>query len=288
MVATVDNTRIAPGLASLSLYARKDHWIYNVLVVVVLSFDTVQQGLYAVYWYCVTNNGNPAALAILDPTLAYHVLFIGLLAFITQMFYCHRVYRLSHKNYYATGVLVAASLAAFMYTARCARYGFFADLAALKDINVAINVISAVTDVLISISMILCLQQSKTGFKRSNDILNRLIVFTFNTGLPTSFAAIWSLISVRRQWPSHIALLTVLVDQLTNCLLVTLNSRMSIQESLNGQSDSYALSSRDQRSGNRNTTNPGAIAVRIDTAHQMDRPLEDYKQHPNESQSFKE
>ncbi|KAL1661695.1 hypothetical protein EV122DRAFT_288249 [Schizophyllum commune] len=266
------------------VYARKDSWVYKGLVVFILVFDTVQQGMFALYWYCVTNHGNSLALGQLEGTLAYQVLFVGLLAFVVQLFYCHRVYRLSHGNYYVTALLIASATSAFIFSVRCAQMSTFAELPAIKNINIAINITSAATDVLISISMIFCLQQSKTGFKRSNDVLNRLIVFTFNTGLPTSFTAVWCCIAIN-VWPdTFIYMLTFFL--VTNCLMVTLNSREHIQQSLaGGHSDSYALSSR-ERSGPRlqgTGASTGAIAVRIDTSQQMDG-LEDYKQHPSESQ----
>ncbi|KAL1715244.1 hypothetical protein EV715DRAFT_256412 [Schizophyllum commune] len=270
------------------VYARKDSWVYKGLVVFILVFDTVQQGMFAFYWYCVTNHGNSLALGQLEGTLAYQVLFVGLLAFVVQLFYCHRVYRLSHGNYYVTALLIASAISAFtsiiVFSVRCAQMSTFAELPAIKNINIAINITSAATDVLISISMIFCLQQSKTGFKRSNDVLNRLIVFTFNTGLPTSFTALWCCIAIN-VWPdTFIYMLTFFL--VTNCLMVTLNSREHIQQSLAGShSDSYALSSR-ERSGPRlqgTGASTGAIAVRIDTSQQMDG-LEDYKQHPSESQ----
>ncbi|KAI5825827.1 hypothetical protein K523DRAFT_312610 [Schizophyllum commune Tattone D] len=276
------------------VYARKDSWVYKGLVVFILVFDTVQQGMFAssVYWYCVTNHGNSLALGQLEGTLAYQVLFVGLLAFVVQLFYCHRVYRLSHGNYYVTALLIASATSAFtstfVFSVRCAQMSTFAELPAIKNINIAINITSAATDVLISISMIFCLQQSKTGFKRSNDVLNRLIVFTFNTGLPTSFTAVWCCIAIN-VWPdTFIYMLTFFLEGrlFTNCLMVTLNSREHIQQSLaGGHSDSYALSSR-ERSGPRlqgTGASTGAIAVRIDTSQQMDG-LEDYKQHPSESQ----
>ncbi|KAI5899312.1 uncharacterized protein SCHCODRAFT_02604797 [Schizophyllum commune H4-8] len=276
------------------VYARKDSWVYKGLVIFILVFDTVQQGMFAssVYWYCVTNHGNSLALGQLEGTLAYQVLFVGLLAFVVQLFYCHRVYRLSHGNYYVTALLIASAISAFtctfVFSVRCAQMSTFAELPAIKNINIAINITSAATDVLISISMIFCLQQSKTGFKRSNDVLNRLIVFTFNTGLPTSFTALWCCIAIN-VWPdTFIYMLTFFLEGrlFTNCLMVTLNSREHIQQSLaGGHSDSYALSSRD-RSGPRlqgTGASTGAIAVRIDTSQQMDG-LDDYKQHPSESQ----
>ncbi|KAJ3987981.1 hypothetical protein F5890DRAFT_623292 [Lentinula detonsa] len=80
--------------------------------------------------------------------------------------------------------------------------------------------------------MIWLLQRSKTGFKNTTDVLNRLIVFTFNTGVPGTFIYIFVYVSMGRFY--------------TNCLLVTLNSRDYIRQGLSSNgastSENYAMS----------------------------------------------
>ena len=51
-------------------------------------------------------------------------------------------------------------------------------------------------DVAIAGSLIFLLQQSRTGFRRSDSIINRLILFSLNTGLLTSLDAVMSLITI--------------------------------------------------------------------------------------------
>lgn len=77
------------------------------------------------------------------------------------------------------------------------------------------NSLSAAADILISVSMVFLLQKSKTGYKKTTDVINRLvsfviirgaevlelkitqILFTFNAGLPTSVCALVAVITVR-------------------------------------------------------------------------------------------
>ncbi|KAL1719713.1 hypothetical protein EV715DRAFT_290144 [Schizophyllum commune] len=316
MAATLDNTlgmlfdslvlsAILYGAGLLQIwhyyrhYARKDGWIIRSLVITLFCIDTAQQGMYAasVYWYCVTTHGDPTSLTVLDAKLAQQVILIGVLALIVQSFYCYRVFLLSRKNYFVAGFLLLFCLGTFAvlstYYGFIAQYSLFADLVTVKPLSIAINVTSAVMDVMISISMVFFLHTSKTGFKRSNDVLNRLIVFTFNTGLPTSAAAIWSLIAIN-VWPdTFVYMLTFFLEGrlYTNCLMVTLNSRANLKSALSGSSgENYTMSSRD-RSGNLSSgqrlNGSNAIAIRIDTTQQLDRGVEDYKQqqHGMETQS---
>lgn len=73
----------------------------------------------------------------------------------------------------------------------------YARLTEIFDLSRAINVTNAVTDVAIAFALIFLLQRSRTGFKRSDNIINRLILFSLNTGLLTGLDAIGSLIGVR-------------------------------------------------------------------------------------------
>ncbi|TRM56904.1 hypothetical protein BD626DRAFT_571228 [Schizophyllum amplum] len=307
MVATLDNTLgmlfnsvVLTGLLQMwhyyRHYAAKDGWFLRCLVIGIFCVDTAQQGMYSasVYWYCVTTHGDPTALAVLDAKLAQQVMLIGILALTVQLFYCYRVFLLSRRNYFVAGFLTVVALGTFAVTTTyygyTTKYTMFADLANIKSLSISINVTSAVMDVMISSSMVFFLHTSKTGFKRSNDVLNRLIVFTFNTGIPTSAAAIWSLIAINA-WPdTFIYMLTFFIEGrlYTNCLMVTLNSRANLKSALSGSSgENYTMSSRDRSgqlpSGQR-LNGSNAIAIRIDTTKQMDRP-DEYKQQAHELES---
>ncbi|KAL1738826.1 hypothetical protein HDZ31DRAFT_11360, partial [Schizophyllum fasciatum] len=190
-------------------YSQKDHWAVKSVIGVVLLFDTIQQGMFAVYRYCILSVGNPAYLGVLDKVLIIQIFFVAAIALAVQLFYCYRVLMLSKRNHIVTLFLTLMALSAFgadspMFAAYCGfavRYNQFADLAQLKSISIAVNVTSAATDVGISLAMIWYLRQARTGFKRSNDLIKRLIMFTFNTGLPTSAVAIFACIAIN-VWPN--------------------------------------------------------------------------------------
>jgi len=58
------------------------------------------------------------------------------------------------------------------------------------------GVLTAVTDVLLAGILCTLLNLSRTGFRRSNAIIDKLITFTVNTGLLTSLCVLASLISL--------------------------------------------------------------------------------------------
>lgn len=63
-------------------------------------------------------------------------------------------------------------------------FATFVEFASLKTLSMSINIMAAVTDVVISLCLVYLLRLSanRSGFKRTNDMINRMIVFTFNTG----------------------------------------------------------------------------------------------------------
>ncbi|KAI3608458.1 hypothetical protein WG66_000999 [Moniliophthora roreri] len=90
----------------------------------------------------------------------------------------------------------------------------------------------AITDVAISVAMVGYLYSSKTGFRRSNDMINRLIVFTFNTGIPVSLSALLAFISIN-VWRGTFIYMFFFLMLYTNSLLVTLNTREHIRDASN-------------------------------------------------------
>ncbi|KAJ3740638.1 hypothetical protein DFH05DRAFT_435279 [Lentinula detonsa] len=240
-------------------YSRRDSWPIQVLVAAVIICDTCQIGfLYAaVYNYTVTNQGNPLALAKIDKNLIIELLFSGMIAFLVQHFYCHRIYALS-KSRLLAGLVSLTSLGSLVTL-----YYF---------IGVVLRIVS---DLAITFLMIWLLQRSKTGFKNTTDVLNRLIVFTFNTGIPTSLCSIVTLILLEGV-PGTFIYIFVYVSMgrfYTNCLLVTLNSRDYIRQGLSSNgastSENYAMSipnnaleSRLEFAGTDSTAE--GISIRID------------------------
>ncbi|KAJ3838648.1 hypothetical protein F5878DRAFT_619006 [Lentinula raphanica] len=262
-------------------YSKRDNWAIQALVAAVIICDTCQIGfLYAaVYNYTVTNQGNPLALAKIDPNLIIELIFSGMIAFLVQHFYCHRIYALSH-SWLLAGFVSMTSLGSlvtlyYFIGVVLSQYTELAQLALLDNVSIATNVLGIVSDLAITFLMIYLLQRSKTGFRNTTDVLNRLIVFTFNTGIPTSLLSILTLILLEGV-PGTFIYIFVYVSMgrfYTNCLLVTLNSRDYIRQGLSSNgastSENYAMSipnnaleSRLEFAGSDSTAEP--ISIRID------------------------
>ncbi|KAJ7187051.1 hypothetical protein C8R46DRAFT_1184793 [Mycena filopes] len=274
MEATIDNTYgllFISVLVSSSLYGAgvlqfwmyirkyhsKDHLLVKSLVVAVLICDTCQQALLC-----------HAALS----TLMIELFFSCAIATLVQQFYCYRIYRIGNSLLLVAAVSMvswASCVSLLIYSVKAVRLSFLADVITLKSLSIVANTLSAVADVTISVVLVLLLHTAKTGFKRSTDMINRLIVFTFNTGLPTSVCALVATICIAA-FPNtflYIFFFLLLGRLYTNSLLVTLNSREYIKSaSQAARHDHFSLDTSRANTG-RGLSRPqrDAITVRIET-----------------------
>ncbi|KAJ7804080.1 hypothetical protein B0H14DRAFT_3883718 [Mycena olivaceomarginata] len=145
-------------------------------------------------------------------------------------FLCHGISSISDPEIYISVVNVQLK--------------FLFQVIELEPLSITSMTLTAVTDVAISVSMVFLLQASKTGYKRTTDLINRLMIFTFNTGLPTAISAILCTVTIIL-WPNtflFIFFFLLLAHLYTNSLLVTLNSRDYIKAA-NDDLEQYSLES---------------------------------------------
>ncbi|KAJ2914321.1 hypothetical protein MD484_g6095, partial [Candolleomyces efflorescens] len=261
---------------------QSDRWPIKSLVAAVMIFDTVHQALitHTVYSYTVTNWGNPIILDSLVWSLLVEVLFNGLTALLVQSFLTMRVWRLSSHNFLLTGftgLLVVAEFACVIaFTGASLGLKTFSRLANLEALSITVNALAAAGDVLIAATLCTILHRSRTGFHRSDTMINKLILFSVNTGFLTSLCAVGSLISIVVAGHTflYIAFFFCIGRLYTNSLLATLNARKMIRGSAGGihsTSDNFSFSLRDlPKTGTVNSSRrPTNISIKIDTTKEF-------------------
>ncbi|KAG0699870.1 hypothetical protein DFH29DRAFT_28699 [Suillus ampliporus] len=209
-----------------------DPWHIKLLVGTILLSDSVNQALisHTVYTYLITYFGSDSDLGKRMWSLSVEVLFNGFTGLMVQSFLTMRVYKLSNKSIIATALVLSLVIAEFVivvvYVAK-AVFMTLADLPKLKPLSMSINAVAAAGDILIAGFLSILLQRSRTGFRRADTVIHRLILYTINTGLLTSICAIMSLISITL-WPDtfiYMAFYFCLGRLYSNSLLATLNAR---------------------------------------------------------------
>ncbi|PIL31360.1 hypothetical protein GSI_06059 [Ganoderma sinense ZZ0214-1] len=255
----------------------------RLLVLAVLITDTIHQALisHTVYWYFVTTYGDPAALGLLSPTIIVEVFFNAFTALFVQCFFAVRIYRLSGKKAWLVapvGLLIAAEFSIIMsYGFKATAFKTFLDLTTLKALSVTINAIAAAGDVCIAAILCTILQTSKTGFQRSNLIINKLMIFSVNTGLLTSICACMSLITILALPDTfvYICFFFLMGRLYSNSLMATLNARKGLRDASSYARDSTVSLQNMPPTDRCNTAQLGksdaSIAIRIDTIKDTQR-----------------
>lgn len=216
---------------------QSDPWPITLLVSAVITFDTIHQALitHTVYSYTVSNWGNTHFLERLVRTLLVEIIFTGLTALLVQSFLTARIWILSDRNIWLTGVIGVLVVGEFgsilAYTIISLPLETFAELAHLKTLSITVNALAAAGDILIAGTLCTLLHLSRTGIHRSDTIYTKLIVFSLNTGLLTSLCAVASLVSILAAGNTfiYIAFFFCMGRLYTNSLLATLNARKRIR-----------------------------------------------------------
>ncbi|KIY72509.1 hypothetical protein CYLTODRAFT_417897 [Cylindrobasidium torrendii FP15055 ss-10] len=271
------------GLLQAWFYFRKfsgrdNAWIKG-CVTGVLVCDTVQMILLSktVYVYLVTNHGNDLALGMVEKTLLIELYFSGTIAILTQAFYAWRIFALS-KSFLLAGIVMLLSVTSyvFVYTSVIINFKLLSELVGPlpTKLSMATNSTTALCDIAITLIMIIFLERSKTGFRKSTDMLNRLIIFVFNTGMPTTICAILSFAMVKGEPNTFLYIMFYLIMGrfYTNSILVTLNSRDYIRNGSNSGTETRTGNEISLHTVNGNASHhPGPnVSIRIETDRVVD------------------
>lgn len=257
-----------------------DPWYNKLLVGAIFLSDSIHQALitHTVYTYLVTDFDNVNDLEKLVWSLSVEVLFNGFTGFMVQSFLTMRVYRLSDKNVIATASVLSLVIAEFViviiYVAKAVKLTTFVQVPQLKPLSMSVNAVAAAGDVLIAIFLCTFLQRSRTGFRQSDSLINKLMLFSINTGLLTSICAVMSLVSII-VWPDtfiYIAFYFCVGRLYCNSLLATLNVRKSIRRDSCDEPMSLSLHRArrpsDSPIGSSRMGMPNNLSIKIDTTQE--------------------
>ncbi|KAI9465013.1 hypothetical protein BJY52DRAFT_1209854 [Lactarius psammicola] len=232
-----------------------DHWSYKVLVFALWALEALHQAFvgHIAWFYIVENFGS--FLVLLKPpvwTLSAQTLLGSLLGTVVKICFGMRVWKcecqlacsegafsqasilVSRGNYLVTGLIISMALAQFatavVYTLKTFHL-HVGQADQIKTIGSAALSLGVVTDVFTAASLSYFLHKMRTGFKRSDTLINRLIIYSVNTGALTSvFSA--AVLASYNLMPSNLIYITlyfVLTKLFANSCVGTLNTRRFVQ-----------------------------------------------------------
>jgi len=215
-----------------------DHTRLKVLVLTVWFLDTCHTiCIWLSLWsYFIDFYGDSVNINNIHWSLALSVLFPAFLTFLVHNFFAHRIFMLSKRNYYLTVPIVV--LAILRLVSACVTTSFMLKLGTFPDFQAHVKFIfttglalSTTVDVIITASLFVLLQSSRTGAATLDAVIDALIRYTFETSTLTCAGTIASMLC----WaiiPSNLIFMGlhfVIGKLYANSLLVTLNTRDSIR-----------------------------------------------------------
>ncbi|KAF9474071.1 hypothetical protein BDN70DRAFT_936930 [Pholiota conissans] len=263
---------------------RKDALYLKAMVLTTVIFDAIHLAFisHTVYHYVITNYHHPENLLLITWSVIMEALFTGVNGGLVQTFYVMRVWRLSHQNSFLAGGILFFILC----TTGCGtawvvlgmQMGTYERLLSITPLTITINALSTFVDISIAASLCILLNKSRTGFKKSDSIINRLIIFVVNTGVLTTCCAIASLICLIASSKSLIyASFYFCIGRLyTNSFLATLNARRSFQSNFDDSNHmmmsmpTSVVSPQGTQLGIVGKSSTKNISIRIETATTKD------------------
>ncbi|KIY46202.1 hypothetical protein FISHEDRAFT_76044 [Fistulina hepatica ATCC 64428] len=220
-------------------HSYKDPLFVKMMVIAEVILETLHSILcvQAVYGWVITNYDNPLALLKFQWESCLTVGVEGLSILVAHLFYARRVYFVSGRNKYIlfTILLPAAGHIAgtTAITVLSIKAQYFTNLTH-PDTKAAMDfalIIAVITDMVITISLSYFLHNSRSGIKRTDKIINRLIIYAINNGVLTSTLDI-VVLGVWTGQPNsliYLALFQLVGNLYANSMLATLNTRSILQ-----------------------------------------------------------
>jgi len=220
------------------------------LVLIIWFLDTCHTiCIWISLWgYLIDDYGNAPGIDNIHWSLALSVLFPAILTCFVHVFFAQRIFMLSKRNYILTAPIVI--LAILRLASASVTTGFMLHLHTFTRFKQDVRFIfttglalSTAVDVMITASLFVLLQTSRTGAATLDAVIDALIRYTFETASLTCAGTIASMLC----WciiPNNLIFMGlhfVIGKLYANSLLVTLNTRETIRRARSQGSGEHGL-----------------------------------------------
>ncbi|KAF8319964.1 hypothetical protein DL93DRAFT_2164146 [Clavulina sp. PMI_390] len=148
----------------------------------------------ALWYYFVTSYSDPFALLEGNWQLSIYQLSSVLQSGTVQTFFAYRVYQLSNSLAFGATVGLFALVQSVFGMIVCVKANIIRSfIEIVLQIRWLVTIwlgIQCAADVVIALSMVYLLQQRRTGFKNTDNMLNLMTIWTINTGLVTAMLSV--------------------------------------------------------------------------------------------------
>ncbi|KAM5544682.1 hypothetical protein V8D89_001580 [Ganoderma adspersum] len=229
----------------------------KLLVFALLILDTFHTvtNIHLCYYYLVINYLNPSALGSGVWSLRISITETALVMLISHMFFLRRLFLLGERRILPVLFIGILMMSEFAFAIAVTVMTFV--LVSFEGFKTHMWMIwvmlanAVVIDLLVTSCLIFYLWRSRTGFQRTDSLLDVLMVYTINTGLSTSLLTLPAMICAIIM-PGNLiwsAIYVIASKMYANSLLAVLNSRRSlIDKGVEGfETGSFGLQVMDPR-----------------------------------------
>ncbi|KZP05229.1 hypothetical protein FIBSPDRAFT_805963 [Athelia psychrophila] len=211
-------------------YKTDKRW-FKCLVLFLFFADTMNAVFDLIYVYdsLIVHFGDAEYLASANWVFATDPAMTAIIATTVQMFFAWRVKVITNSKI-ATAVVVFTSAMSFFGGLGTAiavgMYPIFTEFVRFEVIVIIWLVGAAVTDVIVAVVLTVHLQRHRTGFSSTDDVVNKIIKLTVQTGAVTAIVAIFDIIFfLIDNTGTHLMFNIPLSKLYTNSLMSSLNAR---------------------------------------------------------------
>ncbi|KIM74514.1 hypothetical protein PILCRDRAFT_828212 [Piloderma croceum F 1598] len=233
----------------------KDRRTLKLAVLSLWTLDSIHIAMvsHAVYTYAVSDFGNADALNSPVWSIWVQAIISTISDIGVRLIYGIRIWTLSNKNVYlATAIalsiliIIGSSLAV---AAKCFDFSSYEDVISNSYLLYLCLGSEAVADAIIASSLCVLLFKNRTYTRRTNSLVNTLLLYTICTGMLTGLymiilIALYAIFPNNSALPQNSVFIAVYFPaskMYLNALLANLNARSKLREEFNGRGRTVAL-----------------------------------------------
>lgn len=225
---------------TFTFFTRKsrDRPLFKLMIAFLWVLDTFDSALngHILYHYLVTNYLNPRAIGVPIWSVIIHVAITSISDFIIRTMFAQRFYRLSKGNIIVTAWIMAVSVTdlvcGIVIAAKAFGISTYLELDKLSSLLYLNFAAGTTSDLSVALALSWLLLRSRTGFRKTDTLINILMAYTVNTGLIVGIDAALGMITYIVM-PNNFVFLAfyLLLSKLyLNSYLATLNARDELRE----------------------------------------------------------
>ncbi|GLB41284.1 hypothetical protein LshimejAT787_0904990 [Lyophyllum shimeji] len=256
---------------TFTFFTRKsrDRPLFKLMIAFLWALDTFDSALngHILYYYLVTNYLNPRAIAVPIWSVILHVAITSISDFIIRTMFAYRFWRLSKGNIIVTGWIMAVSLTdlvcGIVITVKAFGISTYLELDKISDLLYLNFAAGTTSDLSLALALSWLLVRSRTGFRKTDTLINILMAYTVNTGLIVGVDAALGMITYIVMPRNFVFLgFYLLLSKLyLNSYLATLNAREDLRE----RADDHVSIHLSQMSGSRRFESQAVASQAIST-----------------------